>query len=320
MPDFDLRLVPWTGGHEGFVSRWYRDPVGVPTIGFGFTWSSRVFREYWVKKHGRKFRSGDTISKGDALRLLTLLIAEEYAPPVLDRLSAATPHATAAAIDMSYNCGPRALKWKWFAALARGEITKSASLYRVTARTARGRRLPGLVRRRREGATILEFNRWPAWVKTPPDLGSVPAIERAMPDWWIGDDDFGQGLDWLVQLGFLDRNRWRDRNDPHIKAAVLTFQRQHKQLDNDGVLGRATLDQLQRVIDLKRKAARTGAGGGGTAAAGGADTTVDATGYGDLLLWGGLAVLVIAGGWLAWRYRDELKLALASLARKGKRA
>lgn len=31
------RIVNFVGGHEGFVSTWYLDPAGVPTIGYGFT-------------------------------------------------------------------------------------------------------------------------------------------------------------------------------------------------------------------------------------------------------------------------------------------
>ena len=35
------RIVQFNGAHEGFSSTWYLDPVGVPTIRYGFTWASR---------------------------------------------------------------------------------------------------------------------------------------------------------------------------------------------------------------------------------------------------------------------------------------
>jgi len=35
--------------HEGIVLKWYRDPVGVGTIGIGFTWRSTAFKAWWKK-------------------------------------------------------------------------------------------------------------------------------------------------------------------------------------------------------------------------------------------------------------------------------
>lgn len=57
-----LNGVAFTGGNEGFVSKFYKDPGGVGTIGFGFTWLSAAFRDYWMKTRGHKLRAGDTIS------------------------------------------------------------------------------------------------------------------------------------------------------------------------------------------------------------------------------------------------------------------
>ena len=51
--------VAFTAAHEGFVSRAYPDPVGVLTIGTGFTNRSGVFREMG----GRKLIPGDTSTR-----------------------------------------------------------------------------------------------------------------------------------------------------------------------------------------------------------------------------------------------------------------
>ena len=319
MPDqsYDTRLVTWTGGNEGFVSRWYKDPTGTGTIGFGFTWMDPIFRSWWMAKHGRKMQPGDTISKADALVLLQRLIDESYAPPVLKKLRASsnhvTLHAIAASIDMAYNCGQGALNWSWFKSLLAGKVKDAAARYRVTATTSKGRRLPGLVRRREEGATILAHNDWPSWVKAPAGK-AADDLAAALPSWRLRDEDFWQGITWLEQLGFLKPEA--RRNLVSLKAGILAFQQQHPQLANDGILGRATLDQIQRVIDLKSSAGKTGAAGATGAGAGAVDAGSAVSGYGDWILFGSLALTAVVLAFLAWRYRDELSIAFKTLGRK----
>jgi len=307
MSSYDPRLIPFTGQHEGKVLRAYRCPAGAITIGFGFTWGSKIFGEWWLKRYGRKLRLGDTIAEGDAFYLLKAIIDAEYAVPVLKRAPNATPHAKASATDMLFNCGLGAAKWKWFAALVRDDIADAARRLKVTATTAKGRRLPGLVRRRAEAAAIMQFNRWPAWVKAP-RTADPKEIKKAMPAWRLGEDDFNQGIKWLIELGFLSAPAKGDEG--LVNNAVKRFQEQHPQLDNDGVLGKATLDQLQRVIDLKSKAKTSTASGTTGAAAGAADAATQTSGYGDWLLYGGLGFIVLALAFLAWTYRDEISIAL----------
>ncbi|PWV97726.1 GH24 family phage-related lysozyme (muramidase) [Hoeflea marina] len=315
---YDPRLIPFTGQHEGFVRRAYRCPAGALTIGYGFTWGSKVFRDWWTSRHGRALQPSDTIEQADALYLLKLMIDAEYAQPVVKHAPSATPHAKAASIDMLFNCGLGAQKWTWFKALVRGDVRDAARHLKVTATTAKGRRLPGLVRRRTEAAAIMEFDRWPAWVKAPRTFASKE-IKAVMPAWQLGADDFAQGVSWLVKLGYLADSGRSDR--ALISSATRRFQQAHPQLDTDGVLGRATLDQLQRVIDLKSKSAKGSAGTAAGAATGVADQTSAATGYGDLILYASLTVFVVGGIWLIWKYRDELALALRATGtlRKGDR-
>lgn len=316
-PPYDLRLLPWTGGNEGFVAKWYKDPTGTPTIGYGFTWASPVFRSWWMAKHNRKMRPGDTIAKSDAIKVLRLLIEEDYAPPVLKKLKAssanATPHAIAASIDMAYNCGAGSLSWSWFKSLLAGKIRDAAARYRKTATTSKGRRLPGLVRRRKEGAAILEHNSWPAWVKSPKTV-NVSHVAEALPNWRLQADDFWQGIRWLEQLKFLKPT---DRKDvDRLRSGILAFQTQHPQLANDGILGRATLDQIQRIIDLKSKGGKATTAGAISTGATGTDASTGVTGYGDALLVGSLLISAIVLSYFAWTYRDEVKIALKTIGRK----
>lgn len=301
---FDPRTFPFLAHHEGTVLKAYRCPAGKVTIGNGFTMDSDIFAGYWRKQHGRGLQLGDVITRGECAALLPLMVEEEYGKTLGSELPRAAVWQRGAAVSVLYNCGTGARKWRWFAFLKSGQAKASADALRVTAVTARGRRLPGLVRRRKEEADIIAFNSWPSWVRRPADL-TPEALDAAKPKRPLEDDDFDQGLQWLVELGFLAPAH----DDEDITAAVLKFQAAHRQLTADGILGRATLDQLQRVTDLKRKAKTAGGSGGGLAGAGAADKAADASGYGDMVIWGGLAFAVIGCAVLAWIYRDELKIA-----------
>jgi lysozyme len=304
------RITNFIGGHEGFVSTYYLDPVHIPTIGYGFTWSSQVFRDWWLARYARKFRKGDTISKADAHQVLLAILAEEAQRPVDAKFGQIAIHVLEAAYSFVFNAGPGALKWKWAQAIMRGDLRGAAALWRVTATTAKGKNLPGLIRRRAEEADIAEFDKWPEWV-----VGT-----DAPPETHVEAIDIRQAQQWLNQLGY-------DCGDPDGIAGLRTvtatkrFQTDHGTLRVDGIIGPATLAALQRAIDLKGKGKVVIGGGGAVTGAGGLEQgtgTVDAAApdagwVGDVLLWGGLAILTIGLGYLAWRYRDELLAALEKL-------
>ena len=76
---FSSKGSTFTRLHEGFVSRWYLDPVGVPTIGIGFTWRSDSFRVWWAaNKRGIKFERGATMTRSEADDALQFLVNVEY--------------------------------------------------------------------------------------------------------------------------------------------------------------------------------------------------------------------------------------------------
>jgi GH24 family phage-related lysozyme (muramidase) len=147
--------VAFSGGNEGFVSRFYRDSGGVGTIGHGFTWMSRTFRDYWMKTRGHKLRPGDTITKEESLQVLAAVMAEEYAPPVAAYDGAITQNEFDAATDTVYNCGPGTLHDHWAVALKNNDVSGAAQLLRSTRITAGGRRLAGLVARRARAAELM---------------------------------------------------------------------------------------------------------------------------------------------------------------------
>lgn len=298
--------------HEGFVGNAYRDPAGIVTIGTGFTNRSATVSAHWLNTRGRSLRMGDKISRDESDRLLAACLKKEYGPPVVEGLGSKAPQtAIDAGRSVSFNCGPKSLTWSWAKLYKAGSHKEAGARLRVTAVTARGRKLPGLVRRRSEEADLLVKGVY---------HGNGSAVRYGSDD----DADAGhysaqlrQDQELLNKLGYSCGKAdgiW----GPKTKRAVLALQRDHD-LKQDGILGPATRAKILRLANAKREATGVGAGGGGTAAAGGAS---DAAGpetvpvdpaIADWLMWGGLAVLVIGLGYLAWFYRDEIMSKLRRL-------
>lgn len=149
------RGLAFIARHEGFVARAYRDPVGVLTIGYGFTMGSRVFAASWRDRHGRPLAPGDRLERGEADALLRRLVDGEYGAAVTRELGELPQHRHDAACSVAFNLGPRALRWRWARALKAGDVRGAADILAANYNTAGGRRLAGLVRRRREEAALL---------------------------------------------------------------------------------------------------------------------------------------------------------------------
>ena len=144
--------------HEGYRARHYLDPVGVGTIGYGFTWASAEFRRWWGQhRPGERFGAGAEITRAEADEILARLIANEYGPPILRFLERQpAQHVFDAMASVVYNLGPRALGWNWAKATKRHDLAGAARHLRETGITARGRALRGLVIRRKAEARLLE--------------------------------------------------------------------------------------------------------------------------------------------------------------------
>lgn len=311
------RIIKFIGGHEGKVLSWYLDPTHTPTIGYGFTWASKVFREWWTAKYGRKMRRGDTITETDALEVLKLMVEQEYAPPVDAKFAGRKVNVREGGYSTSFNAGPGSLKWKWADAIARGDITTGATLLRTTATTSKGQSLPGLVRRRGEEADLIQFNRWPAWLEAQAS-SPIPQTVTYL-------EDIKQAQQWLAFLGYY-KGEIDGIAGGKTVLATKQFQHDHGTLRVDGIIGPATLAALKRSKDLVSKGGAVIATGSGGVAAGTVDgvtgasdqalphtTGLEAPWLSDLLIWGGVAVIAIGIVWLAWRYRDEINAILRRL-------
>ena len=235
--------------HEGFIARWYLDPVGIPTIGIGFTWRSDSFRKWWKKnKPGVEFKRGATMTRSEADDALQYLVNNEYGLAVNQFLGKKVDqHVYDGMVSPVYNLGPGALKWKWATAIKRGDIADGARRLTTTGTTAQGRKLPGLVRRRKEEAALIRDS-----VYTGVDAveaihglfgGSPAPVADAMADGMLVRGEAGPAVADLItslaNLGYYD-GTLDDIFGHGTQAAVVEFQRDHS-LVADGIAGPATL-------------------------------------------------------------------------------
>lgn len=300
--------------HEGFVSKAYRCPAGRITIGTGFTNRSRTATAWWKRTRGRPIRMGDTIGCDENDQLLAAAIRDEYGKPVKGALGKDAPvHAVDAGTSVSFNCGPGALGWTWAKLYKAGKHRDAGNRLRVTAVTARGRKLAGLVRRRKEEAELLVLGVY---------TGSGSAVRHGAEDSERGySQQLRQDQELLNKIGYpcgKPDGIWGKKT----RKAVVQLQDDHG-LVVDGILGPATRAKILRLANARRETAATGAAGGGSAAGAAAADTASTpadtlpgdvpAGVADWLFYGGLAILAVGLIYLAWFYRDELKSFLRRL-------
>ncbi len=229
--------LAFIAGHEGFVSKAYRDPIGIWTIGFGFTSRSAA-----VRKHIGKVAPGMTISREKAAAVLRAVVDEEFGPATEKGMPFAKQHEFDMGVSACFNVGARIFKWKWAKAYRQGQIGQAAGLWRRSATTANGKRLRGLVRRRQEEADLLRYGRY----KT---LGR-PAFHPSSAGASRPDTTLREYQRKLYDLGF-DPGSIDGLRGPKTTATIRAFQRSDPNLKEDGILGRATMDSIDRKLETK---------------------------------------------------------------------
>lgn len=277
--------------HEGVVLKAYRDVAGVWTIGAGLTAASGVVTP----------RPGMTITKEEASRLLALALTRNYAPAVRNAMPGAKQHEFDGGVSFHFNTGAIA-RASWVAAWRNRNLPLMRDRLGKWVRGG-GRVLPGLQRRRKEEADLIEYG-----VYGPSDGLPKRRPGAAQITLRLSDAELAAARAGFRTLGY------DPGDDPRFidQAAVVAFQRDHD-LAVDGIAGRATLTTLQRRLDARRTAAQTvGSGGAGAAAtqAPGIGGTLPDT----VILVGVGVVTALVLLWLAWRYRDVVAAKLQRIS------
>lgn len=235
--------------HEGFVGRWYADPVGIGTIGVGFTWGSESFREWWGLNRIDKFGPGARMTRGEADDALRFLVDREYGKAVNDFLGKkVAQNVFDGMVSPVFNLGVGALKWKWAGAVKAGDLNQAAAYLRKTGVTARGKKLAGLVRRRKEEALLIEKGVYTG-------IGGNDRVPvDAMADGVLVRGEAGPAVAKLIKdlaaLGIYKGVK-DDVFGPGTESAVMTFQRDNG-LDADGRAGPKTLSAIEAVLAIRK--------------------------------------------------------------------
>ncbi len=277
--------------HEGNPLTCYLDPVGIPTIGTGFTMGSDSVRRELAKIGITKLVPGKTkITAAQSDSILDAVLAAEYVPAVV----AGSPenrkqHELDAAASLTFNLGVGAMNWTWAELWRKGQIKKAAAHLASNYNTAKGKKLPGLVRRRKEEALLFEKGIYTG-VGVTKEVTAEPPV---LPDPVVKE---AQELLTTAGLNPGAIDGWMGEK---TKAAVIAYQKAHPHLIADGIIGPATIAQLRRdagaAKDVVTKGASSAAGSGLLAFTAG-------------LPWGWIAagVLVAVVGYVVYRNRDVI--------------
>ncbi|MDX2328700.1 glycoside hydrolase family protein [Sinorhizobium medicae] len=278
-------------GHEGNPLTCYLDPVGVPTIGTGFTMRSAAVRRELGKLGIKKLIPGKTkITAAQSDAIFTAVLADEFEPAVVASSPAnRKQHQMDAAVSAIYNLGVGAMQWTWADLWRAGKVKEAAAYLGSHYNTADGKKLPGLVRRRKDEAGLFLNGRYATG-------GAVKEVTPKPPR--KPDAVVKEAQEILTSKGFNPGaiDGWMGEK---TRDAIIAYQKAHPHLEADGILGPATLSQLRRDAKALRDATTKGAG--------------SAVGSGALafmagLPWGWIAAsaAVLALGYVAFRYRDVI--------------
>ncbi|MDX0318905.1 glycoside hydrolase family protein [Sinorhizobium meliloti] len=278
--------------HEGNPLTCYLDPVGVPTIGTGFTMRSSAVRRELARIGIAKLVPGKTkITSQQSDTIFASVLADEFEPAVVASSPAdRKQHQMDAAVSAIYNLGAGAMQWTWADLWRAGDIKGAAAYLGSHYNTAGGKKLQGLVRRRKEEAELFLSGRYAS-------VGG--AVKEATPKPPRKPDAVvKEAQEILTSKGFNPGavDGWMGEK---TREAVIAYQKAHPHLEADGILGPATLSQLRRDAAALKEAATKGAG-----SALGSGALAFAAGL--PWVWIAAGALMLALGYVAYRYRDVI--------------
>ena len=305
--------------HEGNPTTAYLDPVGIPTIGHGFTMRSAAVKKELAKLGIDSLIPGKTkITKTQSDAIFAVVLASKEFEGAVNAKMPKNRHVEQYQFDAmssaTWNLGAGFMGWSWIKPWRDyGDISGSAKIWANNYNTAKGKKLPGLVRRRKEEAKLFEFGIYTG-VKddkiVAPDILPVEKSPEGVERGEINeppktpDPVVEEAQDALKELKIdpeLKSDGWMG---PKTEKAVIAYQKLHPHLKVDGKIGIATLTQLRKDLTAVKSIATDTAVKGGL-------TSVISSGAAFFvgLPWGWIAagVIVLSIGYFSWKYRDVLK-------------
>ena len=233
--------------HEGFVGRAYFDPIGVLTLGIGFTWRSGAFRSWWHANRRGPFDINSKMTRVEADDCLQYICRYEYGKAVNEFFGPnMAQHRFDGCTSVVYNLGPGALNWKWAHYIKAGNIKEGARRLRSTGVTADGVRLPGLVRRRKEESILIEYGTYIGVDTSPAPAAPADALADGVLRRGEAGPPVAQLIKDLKKLGHY-HGVMDDIFGYGTESAVMEFQRSNG-LAVDGVAGPKTLEKIRLVL------------------------------------------------------------------------
>jgi lysozyme len=279
---------------EGEVLTAYRDVAGVWTIGVGLTAASGVVKP----------KAGMRITRAESRALLAQALQRNYEPAVEKAMPNAKPQEFDGGASFHFNTGAigRASWVKAWRLVDRPGVRAGLLLWNK----AGGKVVAGLTARRQREADLILDGRYAVDMKGRGAFTTDAVLKRGAS----GEAVKTLQRD-LTAAGFaiaIDGIFGRTTEN-----AVKALQRSHPNLVVDGVAGPATRAALARTLALGRKAAaQVAAGTVATIAVPASDAArpeiLEAAGMSAWVAGSGVVlVTLVALGWLAWRYRDEIR-------------
>jgi len=279
--------------HEGNPLTCYLDPVRIPTIGRGFTMRSRSVRRELEKIGITKLVPGETkLTSSQSEAIFAAVLRDEFEPAVVAKSpDARKQHEMDAAVSAIFNLGTDAMDWQWAKFWRAGKQKQAADYLATHYNTAGGKKLPGLVRRRKEEALLFEKGIYTGVGEGVPRSAQETAPKQ--PDPVVKE---AQAI--LSSKGFNPGaiDGWMGEK---TAAAVKAYQSAHPHLVADGIIGPATLAQLRRDASAAREAVTKGVG---SAASSGLLAFVAGLPWGWIVA--GVAIAAVA--YVAYRNRDVI--------------
>lgn len=289
-------------GHEGNPLTCYLDVVGVKTIGRGYTMGSPSVRRELAKLGITKLEPGKTkLTAAQSDAVFAAVLRDEFEPAAVKKSPTnRLQHQLDASVSAIYNLGTGAMDWQWAKLWRAGDIKGAASYLRNHYNTAGGKKVSGLVRRRKEEALLFESG---IYTGVSDGEGVPREVAKTKP---AAIDPVVKEVQSILSAKGFNPGAIDGWMGEKTKSAIIAYQQAHPHLVADGIIGPATLSQLRRDATATKEVVQ-----GGASSLIGSGTLAYASGLPWIWIAIGVGAVVLA--FIAYRKRDVLARRLNTL-------